>query len=176
MLIRFSKKERDYVLNQEKVEFYDDELERLNKKLEDVDVVEDEEKEQLEKDIKVFTAEADKKKAHLEKYGPTVWKIKSASKEAMSRLLLKIKGVKFSSTDISEGEVSTNIMEYARIKAITIIKLGLVGWSNLRDEDGNEAPFSRDLVDAVIDNMPESDLMELANEISGEVKREDEKN
>ena len=90
MLIRFSKKERDYVLNQEKVEFYDDELERLNKKLEDV--VEDEEKERLEKDIKVFAAEADKKKARLEKYGPTVWKIKSASKEAMSRLLLKIKG------------------------------------------------------------------------------------
>ena len=60
MLIRFSKKERDYVLNQEKVEFYDDELERLNKKLEDV--VEDEEKERLEKDIKVFAAEADKKK------------------------------------------------------------------------------------------------------------------
>ena len=174
MLIRFSKKEREYILEEEREGFYDKEIARLKEEIEKLE--DEQEKENQLKALEEFEEEASKRKARLEKYGPTVWKIKSASKEALSRALVKIKGVKLSTNDLTDGEISTNILEYSRLKAIVIVKLGLVGWSNLRDEDGNEVPFSKDAVDLVIDSMPDNALMELANEISGEVKADEAKN
>jgi hypothetical protein len=49
---------------------------------------------------------------------------------------------------------------------------GLAGWGRLFGGDGKEVAFSKD----VIDNLPEDIVMELANEILGNVTEEEEKN
>lgn len=181
MIESLSTKEREYILKSESdFDAYEKKLVKdkseLQKSLDEAKAKLDAETSEkleakLEEEITTLEAqikELDKKitgipakKTFIELYGPTKWTIKSIGRRRKFALM--------SSYRIGEKKGSTGRMgEYM----CAVIDENLVKWENLRDKDGNEIPFSKD----VIDHLPDDAFSELFGEITGAVDEATEKN
>lgn len=171
-ILKLSKETRDFILDVETEKYWDDAIERAEKELSGMKT-DDEDYESKKEEVANIKKEAQKAKEHLAKYGPTIWKIRSISKLALNRALardnIEIGRLKGKKTD---NVITTGSIALVTIRAIQICKLGIEGWSNLRDEKGNEIPFDPEL----IEHLDEGILYKLANEISGIVTDDEASN
>ncbi len=172
-VLKLSKENRDYILDVETEKYWDDAIAKAEKELSAMKA-DHEDYDSKKEDLETLKKEATKTKEHLAKYSPTIWKLHSISKLALSRALAKdnIEIGKFKGRKQADNAITTGSLALITIRAVQICKLGLDGWSNLRDENGNEIPFDRDL----IEHLDEGILYKLANEISGVVTEEDASN
>lgn len=172
-ILNFSEETRDYVLEAEREGYWDKVIQKAEKELSEMKA-DDEDYEVKSEELENLKKEAEKAKKLLAKYGPTVWQLHSIDKLALSRALAKdnleigtVKGRR-----MSKNTFTTADLALVTIRAVQICKLGLDGWSNLRDKNGNEIPFNRNLIPRLDTGI----LYELANEISGEVGADEAEN
>ena len=172
-ILKLTRECRDYILKAEREGYWEQRILKLEQELASLPADNEDyetKKEELE-DVKKSTSEA---KKHLEKHGPTTWKLHSISKLTLNKALGKdsFEIGTFNRKKQVDNIITTGSIAMINTRAIHTVRLGLDGWSNLRDAEGSEIPFNRDLVELLDDGI----LYELANEISGNVEVEEEKN
>lgn len=192
MLLRLTKKTRDYILKSEREGYWERLIGKLQKEIiadeealkKTVDITEPDE--DLQDKIKVkreqlrnLNKTTVKAKTLLAKYGPIVWKIHSADKETIKKEMSKTKISLGKFDDLRQNELTSSRLSYVGVMSYKICKLGIDGWDNMRDldnidEQGNHAliPFDASL----IGQLPEDIATELANEISGVIDEEELEN
>lgn len=174
MLIRMSKKEREYILRSEREGYYEKEIAKIGEELSkesDQDIRKA--KQDLINDLEKVAA---KTKSHLEKHGPSKWFIRSASKEEIAKEMSRMRSVIGTSKETDKDSITAGLMGTTKYLAIRQFKLGVVRWENLRDADGVEIPYSHKIVDDVVDALPDHVIYEISNEIAGNVTEEDAEN
>jgi hypothetical protein len=175
MLINLSLDARDYILKSERDGYWEKAIADANKELEQLKLdnpVSDEVKDKVA-DIKELERLMPIALEKLKKYGPTVWKIKSVDKET---LIKQTSGVKLSLGKASikgmKDDVSSGAVHFSQLNSVAACKGGITGWDNLRNANGEEIPYKRDL----IGKFPIAIIYELSQVINGEVDEEDEGN
>jgi len=182
MFVRLSKTERQYVVQKERPDFYDEEIRKVEKELESVNDPDDrKEKQEL---IETLLKQKEKTDAHLKKYGPARWFIKSASKEEISKITARIKATIGSTKKSEKDSITAGMMGVAKHTAIQQFRLGFIRVENIINLDGAEDENSKKPaitvgikdVDALIDNLSDDVIFEIANEIAGNISENEEKN
>lgn len=175
ILVRFSKKTRDYIPKRDRVEWWQERVAKLKKELDEIAYDKPEEVEKKKKEIDTFQEEFELQQTLLKKFGPSKFKIKSITKPQIRTAMPD--ALKKQMINVKEDEgISVGTLEYNRDYATHVCKLGVEGWENIPniaedpDSDGKypQLAFSLDNIDYLDDGT----LSELSGEISGTIDKD----
>ncbi len=183
MLVRMSKKQREYILRSERPGYFEEEIAKANEEL--AKITDPDEIEERKKAIDEFRKEGEKKKVLLEKYGPAKWYIKSASKEQLAAVMSRQKAVMGTTKGGDKDSITAGMMGVTKLMSIQQFKSGFLRVDNLVDMDSPEDPATKKRltitvhandVDDLIDALPDYVIFEIAAEISGSITEDEAAN
>lgn len=173
MIIRMVKKgAREYILRSEREGYWENRIKDLEKELADINPADFEEVQAKKKEIELVTSSAKTNKEKLAKHGATVWMIENVSKKAV---LLSTASSRLSLGDdksINQRVLTSGQLAYVELQRLNAFEMGIRGWKNLIDQNGEEIPFDK----SIIDLLSKEIMLELGSEIMGELSDEESKN
>lgn len=170
-ILRLIKGTRDYILKSERDGYWDKRVEKLQKEIADI-AGDSPELSDKQEELKELSKTAEKEKAKFSKNGPTIWKLHSINKETLKKELANSRIVIGKFKGMSKDEVTSGMIGYSSLVSLKTAKMGLDGWENLKDPNGSNVPFDRELIEQLDDWI----ITELANEINGAIDEEEEAN
>ncbi|MDI6728453.1 MAG: hypothetical protein QMD44_05950 [Thermodesulfovibrionales bacterium] len=102
-----------------------------------------------EKEIEAVRKLQKETEEKITRYGKTIWLLEYVPYDKVLLATTHLKNIVIFNGSLDKESITSNLLAFQELKKITAYKLGIRGWKNLRDINGNEISFNMEMVDMI---------------------------